>query len=66
MSLPQNLNFPGLKHSSPGSAFGELQLTQISLHFKISCCNLKSEVWEQKRVWLFYYFNFEGNYDVLK
>ena len=24
------------------------------------------EVWEQNCVWLFYYFNFERNYDVLK
>ena len=26
----------------------------------------KSEVWEQNWVWLFYYSNFERNYDVLK
>ena len=26
----------------------------------------KPGVWEQKRAWLFYYFNFERNYDVLK
>ena len=25
-----------------------------------------SEVWEQKCVWLFFYFNFENYYDVLK
>ena len=25
----------------------------------------RSEVWEQNCVWLFYYFNFERNYDVL-
>ena len=43
-----------------------LQLTQISLNFKTSCCNLKSDVWEQNCVWPFYYFNFERNYDVLK
>ena len=24
------------------------------------------EVWEQNYVWLFYHFNFERNYDVLK
>ena len=39
------------------SAFGELQLTQISFNFKILLKNC---------VWLFYYFNFESNYDVLK
>ena len=27
---------------------------------------LKSEVWEQNCVWLFYDFHFERNYDVLK
>ena len=25
-----------------------------------------SEFWEQSHVWLFYYFNFERNYDILK
>ena len=27
---------------------------------------LKSAVWEQNCVWLFYHFNFERDYDVLK
>ena len=50
--------------------FIELQLTQISLNFKISYCNLKirdlgAKLWEQSCVWLFYFFNFERNYDVL-
>ena len=27
---------------------------------------IKSEFWEQNCVWLFYYFDFERNYDVLK
>ena len=44
----------------------ELQLTQISLNFQTSCYNLKIRGWEQKCVWLFYYFHFERNYDVLK
>ena len=39
------------------SAFGKLQLTQISFNFKILLENC---------VWLFYYFNFGSNYDVLK
>ena len=39
---------------------------EISLNFKTSCVNLKSDVWEQNCVWLFYYFNFERSYDVLK
>ena len=50
------------------SIFGKDLLMLILLNFKIFCCNLKDnqEVWEQNCVWLFYYFNFERNYDVLK
>ena len=39
---------------------------QISSNFKTSSCNLKIRSLEQNGVWLFYYFNFERNYDVLK
>ena len=46
-------------------SFGELQLTQISLNFKISCSNLKFSG-EQNRVWCFSYFNFGRSHDVLK
>ena len=60
------LRISGFKIFVTRSVFGEIQLMQISLNFKTSCCNLKSEVWEQICVWLFYYFNFERNYDVLK
>ena len=35
------LRFSGFKNFFPRSVFGELQLTQISLNFKNSCCNLK-------------------------
>ena len=48
------------------SVFGDLQLMQISSNFKTSSCNLKIRSLEQNGVWLFYYFNFERNYDVLK
>ena len=58
--------FFGLKKFVTRSVFGKLQVTQRSLNFKTSCCNLKSEVWEQNYMRLFYYFNFERNYDVLK
>ena len=51
---PQNFKF---KKFVIRSVFGELQLTQISFNFKIIFENC---------VWLFYYFNFESNYDVLK
>ena len=45
---------------------GEHQLTQISLNFKTSCHNLKSEFREQNCVWVLYYVKFKGNYDILK
>ena len=35
------LQFSGFKNFVIGSVFGELQLTQMSLNFKTSCCNLK-------------------------
>ena len=35
------LRFSGWKYFFTWSVFGELQLTQISLNFKTSCCNLK-------------------------
>ena len=38
---PRCQNFLSLKIFVSISAFGEHQLTQISLNFKISCCNLK-------------------------
>ena len=60
------LRFSGFKKFVTRSVFGELQLTQISLNFEASCCNLKVRVLGTKYVWLFYYFNFERNYDVLK
>ena len=35
------LRFSKFKKFASTSAFGELQLTQISLNFQTSCCNLK-------------------------
>ena len=35
------LQFSNFKKFVSRSVFGELQLTQISLHFQTSCCNLK-------------------------
>ena len=49
-----------------GSVFGALQLTQISLNLKTSCCNIKTRGLGVNCVWLFYYFDIERNYDVLK
>ena len=45
--------FYGFKECVIRSSFGELQLTLISLNFKTSTCNQKSDVWEQNCVWLF-------------
>ena len=59
------LLFSGFKKFVTRSVFGELQLTQISLDFKTSCCNLKIRSLGAK-MWLFYCFNFERNYDVSK
>ena len=56
------LRFPGFKNFSPGH-FGELQLRQISLSFKTSCCNLKIRRLGAK---LCVSFNIERSYDVLK
>ena len=36
------------------------------VQFKTSCCNLKIRDLEQNCAWLFYYFGFERNYDLLK
>ena len=46
------------------SVFVELQFT--SLNFKLLVATWKSEAWEQNCVWIFYYFNFEKNHDILK
>ena len=47
------------------SVFGELQLTQMSLNFETSCCNLKTRGLGRKLFLAFCYFYFERNYDVL-
>ena len=60
------LRFSGFKKFVTSSVFGELKLTQITMNFKTSCCNLNSVVWKQNCAWLFYYLNFERNYNVLK
>ena len=60
------LPFSGFKKFVTRSVFWELPLMQISLNFKTSCCDLKTDVWEQNFVRRFYHFNFERNYDVLK
>ena len=60
------LRFSAFKTFVNRSVFGKLQLMQISLNFTNSSCNIKIRRLEQNYVWLFYYFNFEMNYDALK
>ena len=48
------------------SVFGVLQLMQISLNFKTSCCNSKMTSLREKHEWLFYYFSLEMIYDIVK
>ena len=63
----RKLRFSKFNKIVTGSVFGEPQLTQISLNFKTYCCNLKNRGLGAKLcVWLFCYFNFGRNYDVLK
>ena len=58
------LRFSAFKKFVTRSVFGELQLTHISLNFLV--VTKKADIWEENCVQLFYYFNFERNYDVLK
>ena len=60
------LRFSGFKKFFTPSVFGELQLTQMSLNFKTSCCNLKIRRLGAKLRVAFLLFNFERSYDVLK
>ena len=59
------LPFSDFKKFVTRSVFGALQLRQMSLNFKTSYCNLKIRDLGAK-LWLFYYFNFEWNYDGFK
>ena len=59
-----NFDFLSLKQIRLQVSFWGGQLTQIWLNFKNCCCNLK--IWQQNCMWLFCYFNFERNYDVLR
>ena len=62
----QNLNFLSLNGSSPGHIFGSSNLHRYHWIFKLLVPTLKSEASEQKYFLLFYCFNLERNYDVLK
>ena len=62
----ENFWFSKFKKFLSKSVFGELQLTQISLNFQISCCNLKIRGPGAKLCATFLLFSFERNCDVLK
>ena len=62
----QNFNFLGLKNLSPGQFLGSFNSCKYYWIFKPLVETWKWEVWEQNREWLFYYFNFERNFNVLK
>ena len=52
------LRFSGFKKFVTRSVFAELQLTQISLNFKTSCCNLKIRDLGAKLCLAFLFFQF--------
>ena len=59
--LSQNFDFLSLQVS-----LWEFYLTQVSLNFKTSCCNLKIRGLKTKLCVASHYFNVERNYNVLK
>ena len=62
----QNLSFLSLKNVSPNQFFSSSYSCRYHWILKLFVATEKSEVWEENWVWLFYYFDFEKNYDVFK
>ena len=62
----QTFEFPVLQNSSPDQFFGSWNSRRYHWILKILVTTKKLDVWEQNHVWLFYYFNFERNYGILK
>ena len=62
----QNFDFANLKNCSPGQFLGSSNSRRYHWMSKLLVATYKLEVWEQKGVWVFYYFNFERIYDVSK
>ena len=52
------LRFSGFKKFVTSSVFGELKLTQITMNFKTSCCNLKLSGLKTKLCVAFLLFEF--------
>ena len=61
----QNFDFLSLNNLSPGQFLRSSNLHRYHWILRLLGATYKSEVWEPKCVWLFYYFNFERNYGVL-
>ena len=62
----QNFGFLSSKKLSPGQFLKSSNSRSYHWVLKLLAATLKSEVWEQNCVWLFYYFNLERNYDGLE
>ena len=62
----QNFDFVSLKNWSSVQFFGAPTQAD-TIEFENFWSQLKNQrLWEENCVWLFYYNNLEGNYDVLK
>ena len=61
----QNFDFIGLESSFPGQFLGSSNSRRYHWIFKLLATQ-EPKVWGQNSVWLFYYFYFERNYEVLK
>ena len=60
----QNFDFLSLKNLSPGEflrSYKSCRYWTLKL-----LATLKSDDWEENLMWIFCYFNFERNYDILK
>ena len=62
----QNFDFLSLKNLPKGQFLRSSRSGKYYWTLKLLVETRKSEVWEQKYVWFFYYFNFKRNYDVSK
>ena len=61
----QNFDFLSLKDFPKGQFLRSSRSRKYWI-LKLLVETQKSEVWEQKCVWFFYYFNFEKNFDISK
>ena len=62
----QNFDFLILKYLSLAQFLGSSNSRRYHWIIKLPAATSKSEVWKQNCEWVFYYFNFERNYDILK